>query len=201
MICDIINLLKEDLDKADIENEIYMRLKEPYSVLKKMKRKAVPIGALKDLIACRIIVKSKALCYNALDVVKSSTHLDWLYTKDYINRPKSNGYQSLHNIMQLLYSKRNFEIQIRSEDMHKDAELGRAAHLNYKEEQDRHVKKVFDVTNDMILSKARQMVKQFEGLEEQIVEYEKEIMRIWHTKYDEMLKWANTAEVLIFNEE
>ena len=45
------------------------------------------------------------------------------------------------------------------------------------------------------------MVKQFEGLEEQIVEYEKEIMRIWDTKYDEMLKWENTAEVLIFNEE
>ncbi len=62
MICDIINLLKEDLNKADIENEIYMRLKEPYSVLKKMKRKEVPIDALKDLIACRIIVKSKALC-------------------------------------------------------------------------------------------------------------------------------------------
>ncbi|WP_121543205.1 bifunctional (p)ppGpp synthetase/guanosine-3',5'-bis(diphosphate) 3'-pyrophosphohydrolase [Candidatus Rickettsia colombianensi] len=201
MICDIINLLKEDLNKADIENEIYMRLKEPYSVLKKMKRKEVPIDALKDLIACRIIVKSEALCYNALDVVTSSPHLDWLYTKDYINRPKSNGYQSLHNIMQLLHSKRNFEIQIRSEDMHKDAELGRAAHLNYKEEQDLHLKKVFDVTNDTILSKARQMVKQFEGLEEQIVEYEKEIMRIWHTKYDEMLKWENTAEVLIFNEE
>ncbi len=201
MICDIINLLKEDLNKADIENEIYMRLKEPYSVLKKMKRKEVPIDALKDLIACRIIVKSKVLCYNALDVVKSSPHLDWLYTKDYINRPKSNGYQSLHNIMQLLHSKRNFEIQIRSEDMHKDAELGRAAHLNYKEEQDRHLKKVFDVSNDTILSKAHQMVKQFEGLEEQIVEYEKEIMRIWDTKYDEMLKWENTAEVLIFNEE
>ncbi|MCC8461721.1 MAG: bifunctional (p)ppGpp synthetase/guanosine-3',5'-bis(diphosphate) 3'-pyrophosphohydrolase [Rickettsia endosymbiont of Ecitomorpha arachnoides] len=201
MICDIINLLKEDLNKADIENEIYMRLKEPYSVLKKMKRKEVPIDALKDLIACRIIVKSKALCYNALDVAKSSPHLDWLYTKDYINRPKSNGYQSLHNIMQLLHSKRNFEIQIRSEDMHKDAELGRAAHLNYKEEQDRYLKKVFDVSNDTILSKARQMVKQFEGLEEQIVEYEKEIMHIWDTKYDKMLKWENIAEVLIFNEE
>ncbi|CEO16470.1 GTP pyrophosphokinase [Rickettsia monacensis] len=201
MICDIINLLKEDLNKADIENEIYMRLKEPYSVLKKMKRKKVLIDALKDLIACRIIVKSKALCYNPLDVVKSSPHLDWLYTKDYINRPKSNGYQSLHNIMQLLHSKRNFEIQIRSEDMHKDAEFGRAAHLNYKEEQDLYLKKVFDVTNDTILSKARQMVKQFEGLEEQIVEYEKEVMRIWHTKYDEMLKWENTVEVLIFNEE
>ncbi|MFA1688126.1 bifunctional (p)ppGpp synthetase/guanosine-3',5'-bis(diphosphate) 3'-pyrophosphohydrolase [Candidatus Rickettsia barbariae] len=201
MICDIINLLKEDLNKADIDNEIYMRLKDPYSVLKKMKRKEVPIDALKDLIACRIIVKSKALCYNALYVVKSSPHLDWLYTKDYINRPKSNGYQSLHNIMQLLHSKRNFEIQIRSENMHKDAELGRAAHLNYKEEQDRHLQKVFDVTNDTILSKARQMVQQFEGFEEQIVEYEKEIMRIWHTKYDEMLKWANTAEVLIFNKD
>jgi (p)ppGpp synthase/HD superfamily hydrolase len=201
LICDIINLLKEDLNKAEIENEIYMRLKEPYSVLKKMKRKEVPIDALKDLIACRIIVKSKGLCYNALDVVKNSPHLAWLYTKDYINRPKSNGYQSLHNIMQLLHSKRNFEIQIRSEDMHKDAELGRAAHLNYKEEQDRHLKKVFDVTNDTVLSKARQMVKQFEGLEGQIVEYEKEIMRIWHTKYDEMLKWENAAEMLIFNEE
>ncbi|MCZ6901330.1 MAG: bifunctional (p)ppGpp synthetase/guanosine-3',5'-bis(diphosphate) 3'-pyrophosphohydrolase [Rickettsia endosymbiont of Ixodes persulcatus] len=201
MIYNIINLLKEDLNKAEIENEIYMRLKEPYSVLKKMKRKEVPLDALKDLIACRIIVKSKGLCYNALDVVKHSPHLAWLYTKDYINRPKSNGYQSLHNIMQLLYSKRNFEIQIRSKEMHKDAELGRAAHLNYKEEQEHHLKKVFDVTNDTILSKARQMVKQFEGLEEQIVEYEKEIMRIWYAKYDEMLKWENTTEMLIFNEE
>ncbi|AFB21419.1 guanosine polyphosphate pyrophosphohydrolase [Rickettsia canadensis] len=201
MIYDIINLLKEDLNKAEIENEIYMRLKAPYSILKKMKRKEVPIDVLKDLIACRIIVKSQSLCYNALDIVKNCPHLTWIYTKDYINRPKSNGYQSLHNIMQFLYSKRNFEIQIRSEEMHKDAELGRAAHLNYKEAQDRHLKKVFDVTNDTIFSKACQMVKQFEGLEEQIVEYEKEIMHIWHTKYDEMLKWKNTAEMLILNKE
>ncbi|WP_347939023.1 bifunctional (p)ppGpp synthetase/guanosine-3',5'-bis(diphosphate) 3'-pyrophosphohydrolase [Rickettsia oklahomensis] len=199
MICDIINLLKEDLDKAEVENKIYMRLKEPYSILKKMKRKGVSIDALKDLIAFRIIVNSKDLCYNALDIVKNSPHLTLLYTKDYINRPKSNGYQSLHNIMQLLYSKRNFEIQIRSEEMHKDAELGRAAHLNYKAAQDRHLEKVFDVTNDPIFSTARQMVKQFKGLEEQIVEYEKEIMHIWHTKYDEMLKLENKAKMLIFN--
>jgi len=201
LICDIINTLKEDLHKADIDSKIFTRLKEPYSVLKKMKRKEVAIDSLKDLIACRIIVKSKGLCYDALDVVKNSPHLTWLYTKDYINRPKSNGYQSLHNIMQLLHSKRNFEIQIRSEEMDKDAELGRAAHLIYKAEQDKHLKKVFDVANDTILQKARQMVKQFEGLEEQIVEYEKEIMSIWHTKYGEILKWENTAEMLIFNEE
>nr|WP_044286909.1 bifunctional (p)ppGpp synthetase/guanosine-3',5'-bis(diphosphate) 3'-pyrophosphohydrolase [Rickettsia typhi] len=179
MICDIMNLLSKDLDKADIEHEIYMRLKEPYSVLKKMKRKEVHIYSLKDLIACRIIVKSKDLCYNALDVVKNSPYLDCLYTKDYINRPKSNGYQSLHNIMQLLHSKRTVEIQIRSRDMNQYAEFGSAAHLNYKEEQDRHFKKAFDITNDTMLSKARQMLKQFAGLEEQIVEYEKEIMCIW----------------------
>lgn len=201
MICDIINILKEDLHKADIENKIFMRLKEPYSVLKKMKRKEVAVHELKDLIACRIIVKSKDQCYRALDVMANSPHLKLLHTKDYIYRPKSNGYQSIHNIMQFLYSKRNFEIQIRSEEMDKDAELGRAAHLNYKAEQDKHLKKIFDTANDTILYKARQMVEHFKGLEEQIIEYEKEIMRVWHAKYDEMLKWESGAKVLIFNKE
>ncbi|XVN40359.1 MAG: bifunctional (p)ppGpp synthetase/guanosine-3',5'-bis(diphosphate) 3'-pyrophosphohydrolase [Rickettsia endosymbiont of Argas persicus] len=201
MIRDIINTLKEDLHKADIENKIFMRLKEPYSVLKKMKRKEVAVHELKDLIACRIIVKSEEHCYSALDIIKNSPHLTLLHTKDYICKPKSNGYQSIHSIMQFSYSKRNFEIQIRSEEMDKDAKLGRAAHLNYKAEQDKHLKKVFDVANDTILHKARQMVEHFKGVEEQIIEYEKEIMRIWHTRYDEMLKWEKGHKVLIFNEE
>ncbi|MCC8370170.1 MAG: bifunctional (p)ppGpp synthetase/guanosine-3',5'-bis(diphosphate) 3'-pyrophosphohydrolase [Rickettsia endosymbiont of Stiretrus anchorago] len=201
MICDIINIIKEDLHKADIENKVFMRLKEPYSVLKKMKRKEVAVHELKDLIACRIIVKSKDQCYNTLDIIKDSPHLSLLHTKDYICRPKSNGYQSIHSIMQLQYSKRNFEIQIRSEEMDRDAELGRAAHLNYKAEQDKHLKKVFDIANDTILYRARQMVESFKGLEEQIIEYEKEIMRVWHTRYDEMLKWESGAKLLIFSQE
>lgn len=201
MICDIIDILKEDLNKADIEHKIYMRLKEPYSVLKKMKRKEVAVHELKDLIACRIIVKSRDECYHALEVIKNSPYLTLLHTKDYINEPKSNGYQSIHSIMQLRYSRRKFEIQIRSEEMDKDAELGRAAHLYYKAEQDKHLKKVFDAANDTILHKARQMVEHFKGLEEQIIEYEKEIMRVWHTKYDEMLRWDNSVKIPIFNEE
>lgn len=199
MIRDIINLLKEELNKAEIENDVYMRLKEPYSVLKKMKRKEAAVHELKDLIACRIIVKSKEQCYNAHNVLRDFSHLNLLHTKDYIYRPKSNGYQSIHNIMQFKYSRRHLEIQIRSEEMDRDAELGRAAHLNYKAEQDKHLRKVFDAANDTILQKARQMVKQFKGLEEQIIEYEKEIMHVWHAKYDEILKWRSGIEVLIFN--
>ncbi|HJD55404.1 MAG TPA: bifunctional (p)ppGpp synthetase/guanosine-3',5'-bis(diphosphate) 3'-pyrophosphohydrolase [Rickettsia endosymbiont of Pyrocoelia pectoralis] len=201
MIRNIINLLKEELNKAGIENDIYMRLKDPYSVLKKMKRKEAAVHELKDLIACRIIVKSKEQCYNALNVIENFSHLNLLHVKDYINKPKSNGYQSIHNIMQFKYSRRLLEIQIRSEEMDRDAELGRAAHLNYKAEQDKHLQKVFDAANDTILQKARQMVKQFKGLEEQIIEYEKEIMHVWHAKYDEILKWRSGIEVLIFNDE
>ncbi|MGX6960138.1 MAG: bifunctional (p)ppGpp synthetase/guanosine-3',5'-bis(diphosphate) 3'-pyrophosphohydrolase [Rickettsia endosymbiont of Pentastiridius leporinus] len=201
MIHDIINLLKEELNKVEIENDIYMRLKEPYSVLKKMKRKKAAVHELKDLIACRIIVKSKEQCYNALNVLRDFPHLNLLHTKDYIYKPKSNGYQSIHNIMQFKYSKRHFEIQIRSEEIDRDAKLGRAAHLNYKAEQDKHLQKVFDAANDTILQKARQMVKQFKGLEEQILEYEKEIMHVWHAKYDEILEWHSGIEVLIYNDE
>lgn len=201
MIRDIINVLKEELHKSHIENEMYMRLKEPYSVLKKMKRKEATVQELKDLIACRVIVKNKDECYHAKNIIENFSHLILLHTKDYIHKPKSNGYQSIHNIMQFKYSRRHLEVQIRSEDMHKDAELGRAAHLNYKAEQDKHLKKIFDTANDTILHKARRMVKHFKGLEEQILEYEEEIMRVWHAKYHEVLEWESGAKVLIFNEE
>ena len=124
--------LREAMAAQGLSAEIAGRPKHIYSIFKKMQRKNVPIGELYDLRAVRELVDSLADCYAALGVV----HATWTPIPsefdDYIARPKRNDYRSLHTAVVGPEGK-TLEVQIRTFDMHRQAELGVAAHWKYKE--------------------------------------------------------------------
>ena len=115
-----------------LEADIAGRPKHIYSIWKKMQRKGVPIGELYDLRAVRVLVDDLGGCYTALGVV----HATWAPIPsefdDYIARPKRNDYRSLHTAV-LGPQGKTLEVQIRTHEMHRQAELGVAAHWKYKE--------------------------------------------------------------------
>lgn len=124
--------LRAELDKAGIHNEISGRPKHIYSIWRKMQRKQRGLDALFDIRAVRILVDDVTDCYAALGIV----HNLWSYLPgefdDYIANPKDNDYRSLHTAVVGPQGKA-FEVQIRSFEMHQQAELGIAAHWRYKE--------------------------------------------------------------------
>lgn len=131
----ILNEIKNRLDKAlkeaSINANLQGRIKNVYSIYSKLERKNIGLRDVSDLIALRVIVNSIKECYEVLGIV----HKIWKPVpgrlKDMIALPKENLYQSIHTI---LISERGvqFEIQIRTEEMHKIAEEGIAAHWKYK---------------------------------------------------------------------
>ncbi len=124
--------LHDELKKQGIAAEISGRPKHIYSIWRKMQRKDRGLEALFDIRAVRVLVDDVKDCYAALGAV----HNLWSYLPgefdDYIANPKDNDYQSLHTAVVGPQGK-TVEIQIRSRDMHRQAELGVAAHWRYKE--------------------------------------------------------------------
>ena len=124
--------LHKELLSEGIDAEITGRPKHIYSIYRKMQRKDRGIESLYDIRAVRILVNSVGDCYAALGIV----HNLWSYIPgefdDYIANPKDNDYQSLHTAVVGPEGK-TVEIQIRTDDMHRHAELGVAAHWRYKE--------------------------------------------------------------------
>ena len=127
-----IEPIVRELDKADIAKKIQSRVKSYYSIYKKIHNKGLSFEEVYDLVAVRLILSEINDCYYALGVVHS------LYTplherfKDYIAVPKLNRYQSLHTTV-VGPEGNMIEIQIRTEEMHRIAEIGIAAHWKYKE--------------------------------------------------------------------
>ncbi|MBN1318089.1 MAG: bifunctional (p)ppGpp synthetase/guanosine-3',5'-bis(diphosphate) 3'-pyrophosphohydrolase, partial [Anaerolineales bacterium] len=117
-----------------------------YSIYRKMQRKGIPIDAVYDIRALRVLLKTEAECYRVLSII----HGLWEHVPDqfddYISNPKPNGYQSLHTAVYYENSK-TIEIQIRTLDMHEESELGIAAHWRYKEQNGStlHVRKKKDL--------------------------------------------------------
>ena len=128
----IVGDLQGLLDSEEIRAEVYGRPKHIFSIWKKMQKKRLTFEQLFDIRAVRIIAERLQDCYAALGTVHASyKHLPNEFD-DYIATPKPNGYQSIHTVIVGPEGK-SVEIQIRTQKMHQDAELGVAAHWKYKE--------------------------------------------------------------------
>jgi GTP pyrophosphokinase len=129
---DFVQELQAALDAQNIKAKVYGRPKHIYSIWKKMQKKHLSFEQLFDIRAVRVIADRLQDCYGALGVV----HSNWQHIPrefdDYIATPKPNGYQSIHTVA-LGKEEKTVEIQIRTAQMHQDAELGVAAHWRYKE--------------------------------------------------------------------
>ena len=132
LISRISSGLRLQLGRSGVQAEIQGREKHPYSIWKKMAERHISFEQLSDVMAFRVIVKDIDECYKALGVL----HRRWPMVpgrfKDYISTPKRNGYRSLHT--SIIHSeKMRIEVQIRTEEMHAEAEYGLAAHWAYKQ--------------------------------------------------------------------
>ena len=152
----IVAEVSKHMKNADIEAKVYGRVKHFFSIYKKMVNQNKTLDQVYDLFAVRIIVDSVKDCYAALGVIHE------MYTpipgrfKDYIAMPKPNMYQSLHTTLMSSVGQ-PFEIQIRTEEMHKTAEYGIAAHWKYKESNDG--KKSVEAQEEEKLSWLRQILE------------------------------------------
>ncbi len=124
--------LEQVLAHGGIQADITARPKHIYSIHKKMERKQVPFDMVYDVRGVRIIVPDTPACYSALGLIHSSWRPIQGEIDDYIAAPKDNFYRSLHTAV-LFDDGKFLEIQIRTQEMHQNAEYGIAAHWRYKE--------------------------------------------------------------------
>jgi GTP pyrophosphokinase len=127
----VVRILQRELNNEHVTAQVSGRPKHIYSIYKKMQRKGLAFGDLYDIRAVRVLVDNIKDCYNVLGVV----HNLWVPVSgefdDYIAHPKGNRYRSLHTAV--MAEGKTLEVQIRTFDMHRDSELGIAAHWRYKE--------------------------------------------------------------------
>lgn len=158
-VAEEIRIISEELAKYGLEATVTGRPKHLYSIYKKMGNQNIEFDQVSDLRAFRVIVKTIKDCYTAFGII----HALWTPVpgrfKDYIALPKSNMYQSLHTTVIGPYGER-IEIQIRTEQMHKIAEEGIAAHWKYKEG------KVLDEKDDKKFSWLRQLLEWLQDLKD-----------------------------------
>jgi GTP pyrophosphokinase len=129
----VVATFEEELTTFDVEIErIDHRVKHLYSLWQKLKRYKMDMSKVHDVVALRIIVPTIADCYQALGVIHGLYRPVPGRFKDYIAVPKPNGYRSLHTTIFSGYGN-TLEIQIRTKEMHQEAEYGIASHLTYKE--------------------------------------------------------------------
>ncbi len=130
-ITGIARELEAQLRAEGIEATVFGRAKHIYSIWRKMRAKNVGIGQVYDVRAVRVLVPDIAQCYAALGVI----HTQWRHVPsefdDYIAAPKENGYRSIHTAV-VGPDGRTLEVQIRTQEMHQQAELGVCAHWSYK---------------------------------------------------------------------
>ncbi|MDE7158108.1 MAG: TGS domain-containing protein, partial [Clostridiales bacterium] len=131
----VVDQINEISTESEIQGEVFGRPKHFYSIYKKMKTKHKTLEQIYDLTAVRVIVRTVDECYEVFGKI----HKKWKPVpgriKDYIATPKPNLYQSLHTTVVTNFGQ-PFEIQIRTEEMHRTAEYGIAAHWKYKEQRD-----------------------------------------------------------------
>lgn len=123
--------LRRIFKETDVDAVIVGRQKKAYSIWKKMHRRNVSLEQVNDIIAFRVIVHTVDECYRSLGIIHTNFQIMPGRFKDYISVPKLNGYRSLHTTV-IGPMKLPMEVQIRTEEMHKVADEGIAAHWSYK---------------------------------------------------------------------
>ena len=131
-IAKIASGVKLVLSRAGLDAEVSGREKHPYSIWRKMAERHISFEQLSDIMAFRVVVPSVEECYRALGVIHGRWPMVPGRFKDYISTPKRNGYRSLHTSV-IHADNARIEIQIRTAEMHAEAEFGLAAHWAYKE--------------------------------------------------------------------
>ncbi len=148
---EICQLLKQKLEESGLHGEVSGRMKHIYSIYRKLQAQQLALEELHDILAFRIILNTVSECYEALGVVHNLFRPVPGRLKDYIGMPKANYYQSIHSTVIGPYGER-MEVQIRTQEMHRIAEEGIAAHWSYKE------KKPFKVKDAQRFAWLRQLV-------------------------------------------
>jgi guanosine-3',5'-bis(diphosphate) 3'-pyrophosphohydrolase len=124
--------LAERLQSQGIEAKVSARVKSPWSIFSKIERKQIALEQLSDMIGFRLVVKTVEDCYRAVGVVHTSWKVVPGRFKDYISVPKHNDYRSIHTTI-VGPGRQRAELQIRTEEMHRIADFGIAAHALYKD--------------------------------------------------------------------
>lgn len=129
----VIHELEDKIKEIGVEGEVNGRQKHFYSIFRKMKAQGKTVDQIYDIIAVRVIVESEKDCYAVLGGIHTMYKPVPGRFKDYISMPKKNRYRSLHTTVMTNYGI-PFEIQIRTREMHEQAEFGLAAHWKYKQD-------------------------------------------------------------------
>ncbi len=127
----IAHEIRDLLGTQAVRAEVAGRAKHIYSIWQKMQSKGIPFSEVRDVRAVRVIVAQLHECYSALGVIHTKWHHIPQEFDDYIANPKENGYRSIHTAL-IGPDDQVVEVQIRTADMHREAELGVAAHWTYK---------------------------------------------------------------------
>src|SRR5438067_5631880 len=128
----IVEFIQGKLKENGVEAHVDSRIKRLYSIYQKLQRQRITVDQVYDLLAIRIITKSVKDCYTVLGAIHSIWRPVPGRIKDFIAMPRPNLYQSLHTTV-MAEGGMQFEVQIRTEEMHKMAEEGIAAHWKYKD--------------------------------------------------------------------
>lgn len=186
-LLEVIRIITSALQQSRIRAKISYRLKHPSSILKKMARQSIELHKVRDIIAFRFIVKRLKDCYMVANIIKQIYTVNLIDQKDYIAKPKENGYRSLHIVLSDNELMRNFEIQIRTKRMHNVAESGSASHDGYKIEQETKCNGPIlqsELLNVMNSNKKKHRVydiwNRFQWTIPELDSYEKEIKKIWN---------------------
>ena len=132
LVARILDQLQATLGKGGVHASLSGREKTPFSIWMKMQRKDVAFEQLSDIMAFRVLVPSVEDCYRTLGLLHAAYPMVPGRFKDYISTPKPNGYKSLHTGL-IGPERHRIEIQIRTQSMHDVAEMGVAAHWDYKQ--------------------------------------------------------------------
>lgn len=133
-IQEVCEILRAKLKEHGLEGEVSGRLKNYYSIYRKIQAQQIALDELHDILAFRIILNTVGECYEALGIIHHYFRPVPGRLKDYIGMPKANLYQSIHTTVIGPYGER-MEVQIRTHEMHRVAEEGIAAHWGYKEKR------------------------------------------------------------------